>query len=114
MFVHLPCFFVGSNSRCDKVWNSIPCGIISALHGQVPGWLVDSLIYWFLGILLSIFSPRYFGMLGLRRRERESGIPFEFTEVAHDIVWGIGEVSAGLRMHTFSDKEFLLGNPIVS
>ena len=53
-------------------------------------------------------------MLGLRRRERESGIPFEFTEVAHDIVWGIGEVSAGLRMHTFSDKEFLLGNPIVS
>eukprot|EP00913_Durusdinium_trenchii_P024780 g23260.t1 len=29
------------------VWNSIPCGIISALHGQVPGWLVDSLIYWF-------------------------------------------------------------------
>ena len=29
------------------IWNSIPCGIISALQGEVPGWLVDSLIFFF-------------------------------------------------------------------
>ncbi|CAK9011078.1 Uncharacterized protein SCF082_LOCUS10939 [Durusdinium trenchii] len=56
------------------VWNSIPCGIISALHGQVPGWLVDSLIYWF----QSTIEETLKGIVEYKLNENLRSIPQKF------------------------------------
>eukprot|EP00438_Fugacium_kawagutii_P018646 Skav235466 [mRNA] locus=scaffold1451:107786:111679:+ [translate_table: standard] len=38
---------IGISCVSTDLWNSIPCGIIWALQGEVPGWLVDSLVFLF-------------------------------------------------------------------
>lgn len=38
---------IGISCVHQDVWNSIPCGIIGALSGQVPKWLVDTFMFFF-------------------------------------------------------------------
>lgn len=38
---------IGISCLHQDVWNSIPCGIIGALSGQVPKWLVDTFMFFF-------------------------------------------------------------------
>lgn len=56
------------------VWNSIPCGIISALQGEVPGWLVDSLIFFFESSIEEVLKA----IVEYKLNENLASIPHDF------------------------------------